>query len=41
MRKAGNIITRVMIIEYVWGLNFYSFTNVVDVYIELSTGKNR
>jgi heavy metal response regulator len=33
MRKAGNIITRVMLIEYVWGQNFYSFTNVVDVYI--------
>ena len=39
MRKAGNIITRVMIIEYVWGLNFYSFTNVVDVYINYLRSK--
>jgi heavy metal response regulator len=39
MRKSGNIITRVMIIEYVWGLNFYSFTNVVDVYINYLRSK--
>jgi DNA-binding response OmpR family regulator len=33
MRKTGIIVTRVMILEQVWGQNFYSFTNIVDVYI--------
>ncbi len=33
MQNAGNIITRVMIIERVWEYDFDPFTNVVDVYI--------
>lgn len=33
MRNAGRRLTRPMIIEHVWNLNFDSTTNVVDVYI--------
>jgi heavy metal response regulator len=33
MRNAGRRLTRPMIIEHVWNMNFYSTTNVVDVYI--------
>ena len=33
MRNAGRRLTRPMIIEHVWNINFDSTTNVVDVYI--------
>jgi heavy metal response regulator len=33
MRNAGRRLSRAMIIEHVWNLNFDSTTNVVDVYI--------
>ncbi|HEX8925346.1 MAG TPA: winged helix-turn-helix domain-containing protein, partial [Terriglobales bacterium] len=33
MRNAGRQITRSMIIEHVWNMNFDSNTNVVDVYV--------
>ncbi len=33
MRNAGRRITRSMIIEHVWNINFDTATNVVDVYI--------
>ena len=33
MRNAGRRLTRAMIIEHVWNLNFDTTTNVVDVYI--------
>jgi len=33
MRNAGRRITRAMIIEHVWNINFDTTTNVVDVYI--------
>ncbi|HXZ80789.1 MAG TPA: response regulator transcription factor [Terriglobales bacterium] len=33
MRNAGRRITRAMIIEHVWNVNFDTTTNVVDVYI--------
>jgi heavy metal response regulator len=33
MRNAGSIVTRTMIAEHVWDLNFETFTNVIDVYI--------
>ena len=33
MRNAGRTVTRAMIVEHVWNLNFDSMTNVVDVYI--------
>lgn len=33
MRNAGRRVTRAMIIEHVWNINFDTSTNVVDVYI--------
>jgi DNA-binding response OmpR family regulator len=33
MRNAGQPVTRAMIVEKVWKLNFDTMTNVVDVYI--------
>ncbi len=33
MRNAGSIVTRTMISEHVWDVNFDSFTNVIDVYV--------
>ena len=38
MRNAGRKITRSMIIEHVWNLNFDTRTNVVDVYINYLAG---
>jgi len=32
-RHAGQVVTRTMIAEHVWDMNFDSFTNVIDVYI--------
>jgi len=33
MRNAGSVITRTMISEHVWDINFDTDTNVIDVYI--------
>ena len=33
MRNAGTCVTRTMISEHVWDMNFDSFTNVIDVYV--------
>ncbi|MDD5457505.1 MAG: response regulator transcription factor [Candidatus Margulisbacteria bacterium] len=33
MRNAGTIVTRTMISEHVWDINFDTDTNVIDVYI--------
>ena len=33
MRNSGHKVSRAMIIEHVWNLNFDTMTNVVDVYI--------
>lgn len=33
MRNAGHRVTRSMIVEHVWNINFDTATNVVDVYI--------
>ncbi|MCX8161311.1 MAG: response regulator transcription factor [Candidatus Saccharicenans sp.] len=33
MRNAGRVVTRTMIAEHVWDMNFDSFTNVIEVYI--------
>ena len=33
MRNAGSVITRTMITEHVWDINFDSDTNIIDVYI--------
>jgi DNA-binding response OmpR family regulator len=32
-RHAGEVVTRTMIAEHVWNLDFDTFSNVIDVYI--------
>jgi heavy metal response regulator len=39
MRNAGTVITRAMIAEHVWDINFETFTNVIDVYISYLRNK--
>ncbi|HVN70997.1 MAG TPA: winged helix-turn-helix domain-containing protein, partial [Desulfomonilia bacterium] len=39
MRNAGSIVTRTMIAEHVWDINFETFTNVIDVYISYLRNK--
>jgi len=39
MRNAGVIITRTMISEHVWDINFDTFTNVIDVYVNYLRNK--
>lgn len=39
MRNKGSIVTRTMITEHVWEINFDSFTNVIDVYINYLRNK--
>ncbi|MBF0504991.1 MAG: response regulator transcription factor [Candidatus Omnitrophica bacterium] len=39
MRNAGNIVTRTMISEHVWDINFDTMTNVIDVYINYLRNK--
>ncbi len=33
LRHPGQVLTRTQIVEHVWNFNFYSDTNVVDVYV--------
>lgn len=33
MRNAGSVVTRTMIAEHVWDINFDTDTNVIDVYV--------
>jgi heavy metal response regulator len=39
MRNVGSIVTRTMISEHVWDINFDTFTNVIDVYVNYSRNK--
>ena len=39
MRNAGTVVTRTMISEHVWDMNFDTFTNVIDVYINYLRNK--
>ena len=39
MRNAGSVITRTMISEHVWDVDFDTFTNVIDVYINYLRNK--
>ncbi len=39
MRNAGRVLTRPMIAEHVWDINFDTFTNVIDVYINYLRNK--
>lgn len=39
MRNAGSIVTRTMISEHVWDIDFDTFSNVIDVYINYLRNK--
>ncbi|MEW6088553.1 MAG: response regulator transcription factor [bacterium] len=39
MRNAGQVVTRTMISEHVWDINFDTFTNVIDVYVNYLRNK--
>lgn len=39
MRHAGNVLTRTQILDQVWGYNFDSFSNVVDIYVHYLRNK--
>jgi heavy metal response regulator len=39
MRNAGTVVTRTMVAEHVWDVNFDTFTNVIDVYINYLRNK--
>lgn len=39
MRNAGSVITRTMISEHVWDINFDTLTNVIDVYVNYLRNK--
>jgi len=39
MRNQGSIVTRTMISEHVWDIDFDTFTNVIDVYINYLRNK--
>jgi len=39
MRNTGSIVTRTMISEHVWDINFDTFTNVIDVYVNYLRNK--
>jgi heavy metal response regulator len=39
MQNAGTVITRTMIAEHVWDINFDTFTNVIDVYVNYLRNK--
>ena len=39
MRNTGAIVTRTMISEHVWDINFDTYTNVIDVYINYLRNK--
>ncbi|MBD0305619.1 MAG: response regulator transcription factor [Nitrospiraceae bacterium] len=39
MRNSGRVLTRPMIAEHVWDLDFDTFTNVIDVYVNYLRNK--
>jgi DNA-binding response OmpR family regulator len=39
LRNAGRVLTRAMIAEHVWNLDFDTFTNVIDVYVSYLRNK--
>jgi heavy metal response regulator len=39
MRNAGRVLTRPMIAEHVWNIDFDTFTNVIDVYVNYLRNK--
>ena len=39
MRNAGHVLTRTQSLDHVWGYNFDSFSNVVDIYVHYLRNK--
>jgi DNA-binding response OmpR family regulator len=39
MRNAGHVLTRTQILDHVWGYNFDSLSNVVDIYVHYLRNK--
>ena len=39
MRNQNNLVTRTMIAEHVWDVNFDTYTNIIDVYINYLRNK--
>ena len=39
MRNEGHVLTRTQILDHVWGYNFDSFSNVVDIYVHYLRNK--
>lgn len=39
MRNPGRVLTRTQILDHVWGYNFDSFSNVVDIYVHYLRNK--
>ena len=39
MRYAGQVVTRTMLLEHVWGYHFDPQTNVIDVHVSRLRGK--
>jgi DNA-binding response OmpR family regulator len=39
MRNSGRVLTRTQILDHVWGYNFDSFSNVVDIYVHYLRNK--
>jgi len=39
MRHEGTVVTRTMLSEHVWDVNFDTYTNVIDVYINYLRNK--
>ncbi|MGI8825609.1 MAG: response regulator transcription factor [Chloroflexota bacterium] len=39
MRNAGNVLTRTQILDHVWGYNYDSFSNNVDIYVHYLRNK--
>jgi DNA-binding response OmpR family regulator len=39
MRNSGHVLTRTQILDHVWGYNFDSFSNVVDIYVHYLRNK--
>ena len=33
LRRAGQVLSRAVIAHHVWGVDFDTFTNVIDVYV--------
>ena len=39
LRRAGRVLSRAVIAQHVWGVDFDTFTNVIDVYVNYLRSK--